>query len=115
MPLPPGDCGVFAFVREQIATMPESKSNSIHLVVQHTQTEGESSFRIVAFCEDARFKPAEFASRDELLRVLRSSLPRFDERWLVLRECEYRGTYIAFIGDFELDQSQLLQMGVRAL
>lgn len=93
--------------------MPETRSNSVHVVVQHTQGEGHSSFRIVAFREHARFQPAEFASLEEVLRALRSVLGSFDERWLVLREPEYRGTYIVFMADFELDESQLLQIGLR--
>lgn len=92
--------------------MPESNSN-VHLVVQHTQTEMQSSFRIVAYRGDTRFQPAEFASIEDLLKTLQSSVAGFDQRSLVLREREYRGTYIAFMGDFELHESQLLQMGLR--
>ncbi|HEV2279686.1 MAG TPA: hypothetical protein VGS02_16005 [Acidobacteriaceae bacterium] len=95
--------------------MQDSSSNSVHLIVQHTQTEKQSCFRIVAYCGDARFQPAEFVSSDELLKALQSALGAFDERWLVLREDEYRGTYIAFMGDFELSQNQLVQMGLRRL
>ena len=94
--------------------MPD-RSNSVHVVVQHTQAEGNSSFRIVAFREHARFQPAEYASLDDALRALRSVLGSFDERWLVLREPEYRGTYIVFMADFELSETQLLQMGLRRI
>lgn len=95
--------------------MPASSSNSVHLVVQHTQADEQSSFRIVAYCGNARFQAAEFASSGELLKALQSALGIFDERWLVLREDEYRGTYIVFMGDFELDEGQLLQIGVRRI
>lgn len=104
---------LFARLREQIGTMPESKSKSVHLVVQHTQAGTHSSFRIVAYRADARFQPAEFAFFQELLRALQSTLPGFEERWLVLRERDYRGTYIVFMGDFELEESQLEQLGLR--
>lgn len=95
--------------------MQDSSSNSVHLIVQHTHTENQSCFRIVAYCGDTRFQPAEFAWSGELLKALQSALDTFDERWLVLREDEYRGTYIAFTGDFELNQSQLLQLGLRRI
>ena len=95
--------------------MQDSSSSSVHLIVQHTHTEKQSCFRIVAYCGDARFHPPEFASSDQLVKALQSALGAFDERWLVLREDEYRGTYIAFMGDFELNQSQLLQMGLRRI
>ncbi|HLJ76573.1 MAG TPA: hypothetical protein VKT75_04130 [Acidobacteriaceae bacterium] len=92
--------------------MPESNSSAFHLVVQHTQGERQSSFRIVAYHAHARLRPAEFATAEELVRALRSGLPGFDERWLVLREPEYRGTYIAYMGDYQLDESQLQQLGL---
>ena len=105
----------FAYLREQIGTMPESNSKSIHLVVQHTQTETQPSFRIVAYRADARFQPAEFSSFERLQEALRSTLPGFEDQWLVLRGREYRGTYIVFMGDFNLDGNQLLQLGLRML
>lgn len=95
--------------------MQDSSSNSVRLVVQHKQTGEQSCFRIVAYRGDARFKPAEYASLDELLKTLRSALGGFEERRLILREGEYRGTYIAFIGDFELEESQLQQMGLHRI
>ncbi|HKR28803.1 MAG TPA: hypothetical protein VJS11_15165 [Acidobacteriaceae bacterium] len=95
--------------------MPASSSNSVHLVVQHTQTENQSSFRIVAYRPNARFQPAEFSSVEELLKALQRCVAGFDKRWLVLREGEYRGTYIAFMGDFELGESELVQMGLRRI
>ena len=103
----------FAYLREQIGTMPESNSKPIHLVVQHTQTERDSSFRIIAYRADARFQPAEFLSFNGLMSALESTLAGFDERWLLLREPDYRGTYIVFMGDFDLNESQLQQLGLR--
>lgn len=102
----------FASLREQIGTMPESNSKPIHLVVQHTQTERGSSYRIVAYRAGARFEPAEFPSFNPLVSALASTLPGFEERSLLLRDPEYRGTYIVFMGDFDLNESQLHQLGL---
>jgi hypothetical protein len=95
--------------------MPESNSKPIHLVVQHTQTERDSSFRIVAYRAGTRFQPAEFPSFNVLLSALESTVPGFDERALLLREPDYRGTYIVFMGDFDLNEAQLRQLGLRSV
>jgi len=54
----------------------------------------------------------EFDSLDHLLRALRSVAPDFDESALSIRK-DARATYIAFSGEMELDDSQLLLLGLK--
>ena len=49
---------------------------------------------------------------DRLLRALRSAAPNFDEASLSLQK-DGSGSYIAFAGEMELDDSQLSLLGLK--
>src|SRR5258708_4269604 len=55
---------------------------------------------------------AEFESLDRLLKSLHSAVPGFDESTLSIRK-DTPETYVAFAGEMELDDSQLLLLGLK--
>ena len=54
--------------------------HSLRLVVQHVceNSSGRSSYRLVGYSDDQNYRPVEFESLDELLKVLKAAMPGFD-------------------------------------
>ena len=99
--------GVFS-----ILTMSSQNTYSLRIVVQHVSTNRQSSYRLVAYGGDYTCRPANFESLDHLVKALRLAVPDFDESALFLRK-DAPDTYIAFSGEMELDETQLLLLGLK--
>ena len=95
--------------------MSSPNTHSLRIVVQHIRARQRSVYRLVAYGGEGgsyTSGSAEFESRDHLLRALRSVAPNFDEASLSLQR-DGQGSYIAFTGDMELDDSQLSLLGLK--
>ena len=83
--------------------------------MQHIRVCQRSVYRLVAYGGEGgnyTSRSAEFESRDRLLKVFRSVVPDFDAGSLAIRN-DAPETYIAFTGQMDLDDSQLLLLGLQ--
>jgi len=55
-------------------------SQSIRLVVQHVweNSSGRSSYRLIGYSDEHTYRPVDFDSLDDLLKVFKAALPAFD-------------------------------------
>jgi hypothetical protein len=53
---------------------------SIRLVVQHVweSSSGRSSYRLIGYSDEHTYRPVDFDSLDDLLKVFKAALPAFD-------------------------------------
>ena len=86
-------------------------THSLRVVVQRVRAHHRSLYRLVAYSGNLTCS-AEFESLDRLLTALHSAVPGFDESTLSIRK-DTPETYIAFAGEMELDDSQLLLLGLK--
>lgn len=86
---------------------------SVHLVIQDVRRNGTVCFRVVAYSGSSTFRPAEFASIEELLQALHSAVPGFDASALAIRKPGYPETYIIFTGDLTLSETQMALLGLQ--
>ena len=87
-------------------------THSLRVVVQHVRAYHRSLYRLVAYSGNLTCS-AEFESLERLLKALHSAVPGFDESTLSIRKDDTPETYIAFAGEMELDDSQLLLLGLK--
>ena len=86
-------------------------THSLRVVVQRVRAHHRSLYRLVAYSGNLTCS-AEFESLDRLLKALHSAVSGFDESTLSIRK-DTPETYIAFAGEMELDDSQLLLLGLK--
>lgn len=58
----------------------QANCQSLRLVVQHVweSSSGRSSYRIIGYSDEHTYRPVDFDSLDDLLKVLKAALPAFD-------------------------------------
>ena len=86
--------------------MPDTARHSLRLVVQHFEESGQSRFRLVGYGDAESYKPAEFASLEELREALANVFPDLGNALLAVDPAA-RGTSILLIRDAELDGREL--------
>jgi hypothetical protein len=61
------------------AKMP-ANCQSLRLVVQHVweSSSGRSSYRLIGYSDEHTYRPVDFDSLDDLLKVFQAALPAFD-------------------------------------
>lgn len=70
-------------------------------------------YRFVAYGDGTVYRPLEFSSRIDLVRVVRSLLPQFREG-LLPAQLNPRGVEIIFTADVLVDDTQIQHSGLRS-
>jgi hypothetical protein len=93
--------------------MSPTDRHALRLVVQHVweSSSARSSYRIIAYSNDRTYRPVEFESLDDLLRLLGKALPEFDVNGFPKRQTS--ATSILFADEMELTEAQLSILGLR--
>ena len=78
--------------------------------MQHVKQGERWSYRLVTYEDRKIHPPVSFASLEELLRTLASVLPDFPVEKVQVREQAAGATYIAYAGEWPMDDAQLAQL-----
>jgi hypothetical protein len=89
--------------------MAPSQGSTLRLVIQRICLPHISCYRLVAYGDGQAYQPVDFDSLGQLVERLRSVAPNFNAT--ILPEANAH-TSILFSGNIELDDSQILRLGL---
>lgn len=84
----------------------------LRIVVQYVHGDSGSPWHLVAYGSGRAWQPRRFRSIEDLLRVIRSVVPGFDQSQIAIKSDSLQ-SYIAWAGDMALDESQLSALGLK--
>jgi hypothetical protein len=86
---------------------------SIRLVVQHVweSLSGRSSYRLIGYSDELTYRPVNFDSLDDLLKVLKAALPAFDVT--SFPRAKQQASSILFADMVELSETQRSILGLK--
>jgi hypothetical protein len=87
------------------------KARFVRIVVQHVNEGPRWCYRLIAYEERKTYAAVTFDSARDLVAAIRSVVPEFSESKLRKEENAQR-SYIALTGEWELNDSELAQLGV---
>lgn len=92
--------------------MPVPDRLSLRLVVQRIceSSSGQSFYRLIAYGDNRTYRPVQFEALDDVLKVLKAALPRFDAS--LISRGNQGATSIVFADEVELSKEQLSVLGL---
>ena len=90
-----------------------SKPRSVRIVVQHVKDGPRWCYRLVAYEDRKTYPPVTFDTVRDVAQAIRSVVPGFSESELRKREEDADRSYIALTREWELNDSELAQLGVK--
>jgi hypothetical protein len=93
--------------------MAQSDPHSLRLVIQRVGDDfaGGSSYRIIAYSDERKYRPSQFGSLHLLLKSVKAALPDFDAS-VISSESPVPGSSILFADAVELNDAQLALIGL---
>jgi hypothetical protein len=91
-------------------TPQKSGSQPHQLIIQHVKDGPRWVFRLIVYQDRKTYRPVSFGSLEELLRTLRSAVPNFPAEKLQVTN-QAPATYIAYTGEWQMDESQIAKLG----
>jgi hypothetical protein len=83
----------------------------LRIVVQYVHGDLDSPWHLVAYGGSRAFRPQRFRSVEDLMTLIRSTVPDFDPSHLAIKT-DSRESYIVWTGDMALNESQLSALGL---
>jgi hypothetical protein len=81
-------------------------------VIQQLGVSEDAAYRVVAYGDDQPPRHSDFGNADLLRAALRAAIPDFDFSQLTLNPLKKGQGSIAFVGEMNLNQTQLSLLGL---
>ncbi len=89
----------------------KSSKRAVRIIVQRTKEQKRWSYRLIAYEDNRTYSAVNFVEISDLMQAIRLAVPDFSESSLTINvdaDC----SYIAFSGDWELNDGELFLLGL---